>query len=146
VDLEPVSGETLPKRTFVECFRIVCWQFLVYQEQLRDIPPFFDECPRVCYLLGKDKKVEGYCEGCDLKIAKDSFEQEAKAALDEKLEDKWKIYKFDNLLSWVYDAFDMKDDDSNLSVTADIMVNILVSEQNRQRRIKDYNRKLKEKE
>lgn len=108
--------------------------------------PAFDDCPGVCHLYGKDHKAKTYCDNCEVKIAKDSFEEEAKAVLDDRLGDKWKQYKFDRLLSQVYDAFELKNSKVNMSITAEIMVGILISEQNRQRRIEDYNRKLKEKE
>lgn len=80
-----------------------------------------------------------------MKIAKDDFEEDTISILNERLGDKWKEYKFNYLLSQVYDAFDLKDSKIELSVTAEVMVNILISEQNRQRRIHDYNRKLKRK-
>jgi hypothetical protein len=147
MDLEYLSGEALPKRTFVECFRVVCWQFVVYQKQLGDIPPFYDDCPKICYRLGKDKVDKDYCEGCDIKDARDAFEQEAKAELDERVGEKWKIYSFESLLGWVYDAFELKQSKKkDMSITADIMVGILISEQNKQRRIDDYNREQERKQ
>jgi hypothetical protein len=148
MDLESVSGEALPKRTFVESFRIVCWQFLVYQHSINDLPPVFDDCPKICHIYN-EKERDGnkdYCTGCDVGIAKASFEQEAKAILDERLGNKWKKYKFEHLLNLVYDAFDLKESGIDLTVTSEIMVSILVSEQNRQRRIEDYNRRQKQKE
>ena len=148
MDLEPVPGETLPKGAFVESFRLVCQQFLVYQNRLSDLPPVFDDCPKICHLYREEERQgsKGFCNGCELKIAKESFEEEAKALLDERLDNQWKEYKFNRLVSLVYDAFELKESNQDLSVTAEIMVGVLLSEQNRQRRIEDYNRKLKAKE
>ena len=146
--MEPVSGETLPKRAFVESFRLVCWQFLIYQARISELPPVFDECPKICHLYREEERKgsKEHCSGCESKIAKDSFEEEAKLVLDERLGNDWKKYKFERLVSLVYDTFELKESKDDMTVTAEIMVGTLLSEQNRQRRIEDYNRRLKAKE
>lgn len=146
--MESVSRETLPKRTFVESFRLVCWQFLIYQNRISDLPPDFDDCPNTCHIYNEKERKgsKEYCSGCEVKIAKDSFEEETKTVLDEKLGKRWKQYKFERLVNHVYDAFELKNSEIEMSIAAEIMVGILITEQNRQRRIEDYNRKLRLKE
>ncbi len=141
-----VSEETLPKRSFVESFRIVTWQFLVYQDDLEKISPFYDECPSVCYKFPRrDKKDEDiFCQGCEVGIAKKTFEEETESHLNDRLGKDWKQYGFENLVRQVKDAFEMKESGENLSVVGQIMVNIVHSELNRQSRIERFNRKKKD--
>ncbi len=140
-----ISGETLPKRNFVESFRIVCWQFLVYQEALENIPPFYDECPSYCYKWPKRKDKDNFCDHCEVGVAKQAFEDETEKILKERLDNKWKKYGLQSLISQVKNTFEIKESkehNENLSIIALIMVNILRSEENRQDRIRRYNDKL----
>lgn len=66
--------------------------------------------------------------------------------LNERLGNKWKQYGFERLLSLVYDAYELKESKLDRSVTGDFLVGILMSEQNKQRRIEDFNRRQKSKE
>ncbi len=148
MDMGAVSTEAVPKGTYVDVFRIVCWQFLIYQQALRDISPDFDECPNYCHRFGKRKTVplNEFCTGCDIKIARDSFETATEALLNERHENDWKAYGFSTLLQNVRDTYDMKEmETDNLFVTTQLMIDILAGEENRQLRIEDWNRREKAK-
>lgn len=143
-----VSGETVPKRTYVEAFRLVCWQFLVYQNIRREITPDYDDCPLYCAIYNEQERngSKDFCGNCEVKIAKDSFEEEATKVLNERLGKKWEKYGLKRLLNTIYDIYDLKNSGiKNLSPAADMLIGVLESEQNRQRRIEDYNEKLKQK-
>lgn len=103
----------------------------------------YDECPIVCYKISKrpEEKKDDFCGTCDIKIAKEFFEEETIKLLDERLGDSWKSYGFKNLYNQVRETFDIEPTDPKISITAKSMVDILESEKNRQRRIEDWNRK-----
>lgn len=139
-----MAGTSLPKRAFVRCFRIVCWQFVNYREQLLEINPVHDNCPRICARLGKDKEGSDYCEGCDIRIAKQSFEEACAEFLDEEFDKeqfKWKDhYDIETLENTVIEIYCIKDvsDESERTVNTQALINILNAEINKKDRIKRW--------
>lgn len=114
----------------------------MYQEVLEDIDPSYDECPSYCPKYeSRHTDVNEFCNICEIKIAKDAYEEETKKLLHERLGKVWEKYGFENLERQVRQTFELKEKRDNLSIVSMIMVNVLLTEENRQRRIKDFNRR-----
>lgn len=145
-----MAGSSLPKRAFVRCFRIVCWQFVNYRDQLLEINPIHDECPRICARLGRQAIGKDYCEGCDVRIAKQGFEEACEEFLDEEFDNdpfKWRDhYDLETLENTVIEIYCIKEtDDSVWTLRTQALVNILNAEINKKDRIKHWDDKQKAK-
>jgi hypothetical protein len=136
--LDNLSRFPLPKRTFVEAFRVVVWQYLNYQTLLLDISPEYDECPTICFKRILDNG--NFCDGCEVKIAKDIFKEESIEELDRRLGKNWVKYDFDYILNTVINITAIEDDDrSDWSIVTETLFNVYLSQRNRLKRVDDWN-------
>ena len=139
-----LSKTTLPKRNYVESFRVVAWQFLLFRDALDELAPDYDRCPLVC---GKGIEVEQdeYCKGCDVKIAETSFKEDTTKFLDERVGPVWKEYGFNILYNDVLNIYNLKEREEDHPSHIDHLINVLQGEINRKDRIKEWNRKMEAK-
>lgn len=109
---------------------------------LADISPEFDECPLVCFK--KEGNGEDFCKSCDVKVAREIFQEEAIQVLDERFGDEWKIYPFDEILKSVISIINSEDDNKmTWSPTTDLLFDVYISQRTRLKRIDDWNYKQK---
>jgi len=109
---------------------------------LADISPEYDECPLVCFK--REGNGKEFCDGCEVKVAKDLFKEEAAQALNDRFKDKWKVYDLDHLLESVIGIVNSEDDDKTTwSPTTEMLFDVYVGQRARLRRVDDWNLKQK---
>lgn len=88
-----------------------------------------------------------YCDVCPQKRAKDKFRELSENLFERRFgEDFGKTYRFDDLLSLLYDARNMQDVPKNeLSVKSAAFLSVYLQEKNKKERLDDIARKKKTK-
>lgn len=105
-----------------------------------------DDCPDICVKFPKREKTNDYCNLCDVKIARDAYEEATKGYLDDRLGNKWKKWTFEEIENTVLSIYNIKESDkTKWTVTTSTLVAVLDGEINRQQRIKLWQDKQKAK-
>lgn len=134
MDIHGLSGKALPKRAYVEAFRIVYHAKLYYTELVGESNPAYDDCPTFCGT--QEERRETYCEGCPAKRQQDTFQRILEERLTEELGDEWKEWSIMNLLSATsavrkYEAMDS----SNRTASTQVLIDVLEEEREKKKRI-----------
>jgi hypothetical protein len=111
-----------------------------------ELPPEFDDCPRYCARFSEKERGGNFdfCNGCDVKSGIEEFEEGTQAMLIERLGEKAKHYSLESLISAVNEVYQLKDfDEDELTPATDILVGVIISLENKQKRIELYNMKQK---
>jgi hypothetical protein len=145
--LEVLSGNDLPKGSYREYFRVVAWQFIIYQQNLYEMNPAFDDCPKLCAIdtTRKFNSTKEYCGGCEAKIAEDGFKEACEENLDDRFGKSWKKeISLDILMYDVASIYELKNKaKTDVTVTSASLISIIDYEVYRQRKIADWNARQK---
>lgn len=113
---------------------------MTYQRLSDETPPAYWDCPKWC--PEQKERRESPCEACPTADQDREMKRELEQNLTERLGDAWRPWGVDGLLRTVYEiGYLAETDDSEWTVTTARLVNIYRSEQSRQRRVDDYNRR-----
>ena len=105
-----------------------------------DTPPAYWDCPKWC--PEQKERRSKPCEACPGEAQERDMERELESTLEERLGDAWRPWGIPGLLRTVYEVGSLVEtDDSEWTVTTARLVGIYRSEQSRQRRVDDYNRR-----
>lgn len=122
-----------------DSFRVASNIFIAYQNASLDLPPSYYDCPSWC--PEKREKCEDFCNQCPVKAQEDEMKSELEESLDERVGEHWRKWGIDNLLKHVYEvSYLAEGNPDNWTVTTARLVNIYKGQQNRIKRIEDYNR------
>ena len=104
-----------------------------YSNELDNLEPVFDDCPRVCHYYGKDRTEPGFCDGCDKGELRNQYIETTTADLggDPKTFERTRTAVIDAL------AFENLPDD-RLTLPAAEMVSIIGAERARILRVKTW--------
>lgn len=128
------------RTNFFAAIRIVIWQFLYYSKDVESLSPEYLDCPVVCPDT-ENHQGFNFCNECPRKELKELFKADCIEFLNERAKG-WQKWGFDELFSQAMDVFDYEQLPlDQRTVTCESLINILISEREKMRKIDEWNRR-----
>lgn len=110
---------------------------LYFWREISDLAPNYDDCGNVCGET--DELRRGFCDDCPIKLAEAEFIDNLTEQLDKRCPNDWRQFSIESLRQTVVEVMRLEKSNAELTITSDVLINIVNSERNKMERIDRYN-------